>query len=393
MKPLFLTIIIIAYLTACQQNATDIGNRLFVVERESASLAVLDIRKLKVIKRIALKGNLRHASMVFSPDLHYGYIASRDGTLSRINLENMSSEGSLKTSLNSIGIAISQDGRVIAVSEYRPGGITLIDRKSFTIINKIPAIISKSPAKELSRVTGLVDGAENSFICALMDSNEIWELKREKTNLKYTINRRFKAAHTHPFDALITPEGRYYITGHFQSDKVSLVDLWDNAQSAKAVVVQPKPAVTGVPVKMVHMEAWAVAGKSIFIPSSNSKELHKLSGDQFLYQSSIKLIGHPVYAMVHPNQKEIWVSFTGSAVDGKIQIIDSRNGKTIRVLDVGKRVYHIAFTPRGDRAFVSSNETDEVVALDCLSHTILKRIKVKSPSGIFGVWRAFQIGL
>ena len=54
-----------------------IGSRVFVVERASGSLAVYDFVERKLLpKRITGLGNLRHATMIFSPDLRYGYLAT-----------------------------------------------------------------------------------------------------------------------------------------------------------------------------------------------------------------------------------------------------------------------------------------------------------------------------
>ncbi len=378
--------------TQCHTNL-NIGDRLFVVERGSKSLAVIDIQKLKIISKIPLSGNLRHASMVFDPALHYGYLATRNGILTRVNLESLKEEGTLRTSKNSIGIAISQDGQTIAVAEYKPGGITLVDAKSFSIINKISTKTRFNDKLILSRVTGLVDGLENTFICALMDSDEVWELAKAEGSSAYKVRRKFKAITDKPFDALITPEGRYYITGHFKSDRISLIDLWGNDSKAKPIVFKAAYSSKGLPTKMVHMESWAVAGSQIYIPSADEQRISVISSHDFSYKGSISLIGSPVYAMVHPSHKELWVTFSGDEQDGKIQIISTITKKTIKILEAGKRIYHMTFTPRGDRAFVSSNESNELLIIHCADYSVIKRIPLESPSGIFGVWRAFQIGL
>ena len=65
----------------------------------------------------------------------------------------------------------------------------------------------------------------------------------------------------------------------------------------------------------------------------------------------------------------------------------------LQSIDAGKRIYHMGFTPRGDMAFISSNLTNELIVMDAKSYRILHRVPVESPSGIFGVWRAFQTGL
>ncbi|RMG44845.1 MAG: hypothetical protein D6719_01180 [Candidatus Dadabacteria bacterium] len=373
-----------------------VGNVLFVVEREDQSLALVDMDKMSVTGRIKLSGNMHHATMVFDPALKYGYVATRNGILTRVNLETLSEDGELKTSDNSIGLAISQDGKTIAVSEYQPGGITFVDTASFKVRQVIPAEVKKDGKTFRSRVTGLVDGPDNTFVAALMDSDQIWILgKKDPADpaSNYEIKKRIKTAAPSPFDALITPEGRYYITGHLNADVASLVDLWNPADKARRLELDPHKKPGELPVKMPHMEAWAVAGDKIYVPLTGKKKLALLNSRDFSHIGSVKLIGNPVYAVVHPNHREIWVTFSGEGVDGKIQVINTTDNSTDKIINVGKRVYHLSFTPRGNLAFASSNLTNELVVINCLNHSIIKKVALHSPSGIFGVWRAFEIGL
>src|SRR3990167_7938719 len=67
-----------------------IGSRIFVVERETGSLAIYNYPERRLEKeRIEGLGDLRHAVMTFSPDLRYGYVATRSGLLRRIDLERV----------------------------------------------------------------------------------------------------------------------------------------------------------------------------------------------------------------------------------------------------------------------------------------------------------------
>ncbi|GIX43509.1 MAG: protein NirF [Leptospiraceae bacterium] len=385
-----LFLFITSLLTLCTPRDIRVGSFIYVVERENSTLAVIDIENYQVVKRIPLEANLRHATIVFEPSLKYGYIATRNGKLNRINLETKEYDGYIETSKNSIGLAISQDGQTIAVSEYEPGGITIVSVKDFKIKQVIPAKIGNN---KYSKVTGLVDGPENSFICALMDSNEIWILKRENPvdpESPYKITHKIKTADLYPFDGLITPDGRYYVNAHFKSNILSFIDLWNLKDRAEKIDFGKYSKKT--PVKMPHMEAWANADEKIFIAANGEPLLHVINAKTLKYSHSIPIIGDGVYTVVHPFQKEIWITFSGES-DGKIQIIDTRTEKTIKILDVGKKIYHLAFTPKGDRAFVSSNATNELIVIRTYDYKIIKRIPLNSPSGIFGVWRAYQIGL
>ncbi len=112
------TLLIFLCLEAAAQG---IGSRVFVVERSSESLAVYDLATRELLpNRISGLGDLRHATMIFSPDLRYAYLATRSGQVSQIDLQKLELVGEVFTSKNSIDNAISQDGRYIATAEYVP---------------------------------------------------------------------------------------------------------------------------------------------------------------------------------------------------------------------------------------------------------------------------------
>ena len=391
---LLIFIISFAMLFSCS-GEKGAGTSVFIVERENGNLSVVDYSELRLTDRIETSGNLRHASMVFSPDLTYGYIVSRDGVISKINLHEKREVDSLKVSENSIAIAISQDGRYLAAANYKPGSISLIDLLTFKKIQTIPAEFSVKGNKTASRVTGLVDAPGNRFVCSLMDSDEIWILgpSADANESPFKVERKIKASAKNPFDALITSDGRYYIAGHFKQDRVSLVDLWSDETTAKSIIIRKANQNSKLAVKMPHMEGWAVGENKILIPVTSDNRLYAVSYPGFQPAGFIDLIGAPVYAVVRPDRREVWVTFSGDDHDGKVQIIDLMTMKSSSVIDAGKRIYHLVFTPRGDRAILSSNESNEVVILDAMNYDILKKISVHSPSGIFGIWRAFQIGL
>jgi len=372
------------FFVSCYSNSAP-GRRLFVVERQSGHLAVIDDES-EITARISLKGNLRHASMVFDPDLRYGYIVARDGIVSKIDLINAKEVNTLKVSENAIGIAISQDGRYIAVASYQPGGVSIIATEDFTLKKNIPAQYKGG----ISRVTGMVDGVGNAFIFSLMEAGEIWILKRDGE--EYFIKHKIPTRAEKPFDAFITPEGRYYVAGHFESDRASKVDLWYPQKGSEALSLRPAKS-GNAPVKMAHMEAWAVAGDKIFVPVPGSLQISILSRDNFQYLKSIQLEAEPVYAMVHPSERELWVTVSGKDHDGLIYIYSTEDYRLMHKIKAGKRIYHMSFSPKGNRAYVSSNETNEFHIIQCSDYKIIKTIRLSSPSGIFGVWRAFQIGL
>jgi len=379
---------------AASAESGGIGSRVFVVERASESLAVYDFVARKLLPtRITGLGDLRHATMIFSPDLRYGYLATRNGQVSRIDLARLERTGVVFTSENSIDNAISQDGRVIATAEYVPGGLTLLDAESMEILKKHPASFEIDGERVASRVTGVVDAPGNRFVCVLIEASEIWLIDASKPD--FPIEHRIKTRQGNPYDAMITPDGRYYVVGHMESDRVSVLDLTRPEAGIREVSLRdPKRSYDkAMPVKLPHLASWTVAGKWIFVPLVGEDRLAVLDRATWEFARSIPLRGHPVYAVRSPTEREVWVSFSGEGDDAYVQVIDVDQLAVTDTLRLGRRIYHMDFTPRGSHVLVSANADNKLFLVNASTREIEDAVDVASPSGIFGAWRAFRIGL
>jgi len=322
--------------------------------------------------------------MIFSPDLRYGYLATRSGKLSRVDLEKLEKAGEVLTSKNSIDNAISQDGRYIATAEYEPGGVTIVDARTFEREGQTVA----------SRVTGIVDAPGNRFVCVLMEGGEIWVIDASHPELP--IERRVKTPeYGMPYDAMITPDGRYYVVGHLESDRVSVLDLVHPERGIREVLLRdPREEFDReAPVKLPHLASWAVAGPWIFVPLVGEKRLAVLDRSTWKFDRSIPLRGHPVYAVRSPTEREVWVGFSGEDDDRFVQVIDVGSLDVTATLELGRRIYHMDFTPRGSHVLVSANGVDEILLVNASTHQVEDEETLDSPSGVFGVWRAFRLGL
>ena len=394
MRLLIALVWLLACLLCFGARAQGVGSRVFVVERETGSLAVYDYLERRLLpSRIQDLGDLRHATMIFSPDLRYGYLATRSGQLSRIDLERLERAGVVMSSENSIDNAISQDGRVIATAEYVPGGVTFVDARSLELLKRQPARFSRDGQQLTSRVTGIVDAPGNRFVCVLIEGAEIWVIDASRPD--FPIEHRIPTPQDAPYDAMITPDGRYYVVGHIGSERVSVLDLARPEAGVREVSLRdPERAFDrDVPVKLPHMASWAVAGPWIFVPLVGEDRLAVLDRSSWRFARSIPLRGHPVYAVRSPTEREVWVSFSGEEDDAFVQIVDTERLEVTHSFEVGKRIYHMDFTPRGSHVLISANGADRLFLVNASTHRIEDEQTLASPSGIFGVWRAFRIGL
>ncbi len=370
--------------------AGGIGSRVFVVERSSETMAVYDFDLRRVVGRVSGLGNLHHATMTFSRDLRYGFVSSRSGQLTRIDLTTLERAGEVQTSKNSIDIAISQDGRYVATAEYFPGGVNILDSHTLKLVWKIPA--SDGHIRE-SRVTGIVDAPGNRFVCTLIEAGEIWIIDASRPD--FPVERRVPIGHGEPYDAMITPDGGAYVVGLLNTDQVSILDLRHPDAGARRVsILEPGRAYDrSAPVKLPHLASWAVAKNKVFVPLVGEKRLAVLDRDTWRFVQSVPLRGNPVYAVRAPGEREVWVSFSGVDDDAYVQVIDTETLEVTRTFRVGTRIYHMDFVPRGSHALISANGDNKLVLVNAATYSIEAEEPIRSPSGVFGVWRAFIMGL
>jgi len=364
------------------------GDLGVVIERAKGSALIINTSKKNILAKIPSLGDLSHASVVFSRDQRYAFIFGRDGGLTKIDLLKDKVAKRIIQAGNSIGGAISQDGKLIAVSNYTPGGIKIFSAETLELVADIPAEYGD---KQLSKVVGLVDAPNNRFVFSLFDAGEIWVVSI-KAPKKPDI-RKYKNIGKQPYDALLTPDGRYYIAGLFGERGLALLDLWDAEAEIKRILPDYGKNDEKLPVyKMPHLEGWAVAGDFMLIPAVGQHEVLVIDKRKWTLVKRIPVIGQPVFVMARPDGREIWVNFAFPD-NQNIQIIDAKELAVVKSLIPGKVVLHMEFTPRGEQVWVSVRDDNQLIIYETENHQELKRLPAEKPSGIFFSSRAHKMGL
>ena len=289
---------------------------------------------------------------------------------------------------NSIGGAISQDGSLIAVSNYEPGGVRVFDAATLEPVADIPA--EYAPGKT-SKVIGLVDAPGKRFVFSLYDADQIWIA--DMTDPRKPDITRFRDIGRAPYDALITPDGRYYIAGLFGDDSLALLDLWHPERGVRKILEGYAQHDEKLPVyKMPHLEGWAMAGRLAFIPAVGQHKVLVIDTDSWKQQAAIDVHGQPVFVMARPDGRQVWVNFAHPDND-TVQVIDVESHAIIKTLKPGKAVLHMEFTARGEKLWLSVRDEDRIDVYDTASLERTAHLPASKPSGIFFSHRAHRIGL
>jgi protein NirF len=379
---LFLSFLITLFLSSCASPALrGTGDLGLVVERSAGSVMLIETTRRSKIGRVAGLGDLSHASAVFSRDGRYAYVFGRDGGLSKVDLLRGRLERRVVQSGNAIGGAISQDGAVVAVANYVPGGIRLFDAATLEPLAEVPTG---------AKVVGIADAPGNRFVFSLFESGEIWVVDASQPRSPQVV--KIKDIGKQPYDGFVTPDGRHYIAGLYGEDGLALVDLWNVGAGAKRILDGYGRGEEPLPVyKMPHLRGWAAAGRYLFLPAIGRHEVLVLDRTTWKEAARIPVRGQPVFAVAQPGGRRVWVNFAFPR-NGVVQVIDTASMEVVKEIRPGRAVLHLEFTPRGEQAWVSSRDDDVVVVYDTASFAETARLRAANPSGIFLASRAAMTG-
>lgn len=364
------------------------GDLGLVIERAAGRVQVIDTTHRTSLGQVAGLGDLSHASVNFSRDGRYAYVFGRDGGLSKVDLLEMRIEKRVMQAGNSIGGAISQDGKLVAVANYSPGGVKVFDAATLELVADIPALDENGKP---SKVVGLVDAPGNRFVFSLYDAGEIWVADMRQP--ARPVLTKFRQIGREPYDAMITADGRYYVAGLFGEDGLALLDLWNMQAGVKRVLDRYGRGEQKLPVfKMPHLEGWAATGNALLVPAVGRHEVLMIDLSTWKEAARVPVYGQPVFVVARPDNRQVWVNFAFPHND-TVQVIDVPSRKVVMTLKPGKGVLHMEFTPRGEQVWVSVRDENRVDIYDSESFVKLGEVQADSPSGIFFTHRAHRMGL
>ncbi len=381
MKQLILTLAAALMMTTAQAEPTATGDLGLVIERAKGSVLLVDQSDRAALARIEGLGDLSHASLVYSPDERFAYVFGRDGGLTKVDIVTRQIVNRVVQAGNAIGGAISDDGELVAVSNYEPGGVRVFDAETLEMVADIPTDC---------KTIGLVDAPGRRFVFTMWDTGETWIADFSNGAPAIT---KIPEMGKNPYDALITANGRTYITGLFGEDGLTALDLWAETPEPIRVLPNYGRGQEEMPVyKMPHLEGWALTGREFVLPAVGHHEVLWIDADTLTETGRTQTHGQPVFAMARPDGRQVWVNFAHPLND-TIQVIDSVTKEIIHEFKPGPAVLHMEFTPRGHEVWISVRDANKVMVYDTQTFEKLREIEADSPSGIFFTARAHRMGL
>ena len=368
-------------LAAAAEPALATGGLGLIVERATGSLLLVDRINRSIVQRIEGLGDLSHASLTYSPDERFAYVFGRDGGLTKVDLVERKIAARVVQAGNSIGGAISDDGKLVAVSNYEPGGVHVFDAETLQMVQDIPAN---------SKTIGLADMPGRRFIWSLWDTGETWIADLSASPMKLI---KLADVGKNPFDGVMTDDGSTYLVGLFGEKGVTAIDLWEKEPKPVRFLKDYGKPEDDLPVyKMPHLQGWAFTDGQFVLPAVGAHELLWVDRATLKETGRTAVHGQAVFIIAQPASPFVWVNFAPPGND-TLQVVDSRSRSVVKTLQPGPAVLHMEFAPRGAEVWVSVRDADMVQVYDTRTFEKLAEIPAKSPSGIFFTARAHRNGL
>ena len=351
-------------------------NLFVVVETGDHHVSVLDGDRFEVLDRFATPFAV-HGGPKFSPDGRFVYVMSRDGWVQKYDLWTLAEVGRVRAGLNSRNIAISHDGRWLAVANYLPETLTLLAAEDLSVARVLDvSALDGTP----SRVSAVYQAPEReSFILALRDAPEIWEVATGGA-VPFALRR---IAVDEPIDDFFfTPDYRHLIGASRSGDRGVVVDIDAGAETAEL----PLPG-------MPHLGSgisWLRDGRRVMAtPHLREARLSVIDTETWEVVDRIETAGPGFFLRSHETSPHVWAdAFLGEARD-TMHVIDKETLEIVANLtpEPGATAAHVEFDRSGRHALVSIWEEDgAIVVYDAATLAEVKRLPMRKPSGKYNVW-------
>ena len=380
------------------QHFADPLNLFVVVEAGDHHVSIVDGDRFERIARFPSRYAL-HGGPKFTPDGRYVFFASRDGWVEKYDLWNLKMVAEVRAGLNTRNLAVSADGRWVAVGNYLPHSLVLLDARDLSLVKLIPV---GDRAGKSSRVSAVYDAApRRSFVVALKDVPELWEIPYDPAaapvyeGYVHDYRQGEGLAERGPFpvrrillDAVL--DDFFFAPGYDH-----LVGATREAGHGQVVNLDVRRKVATVDLPgLPHLGSgisWDWQGRAVLgTPNLREAVVSVIDMKSWRTIGSIATAGPGFFLRSHESTPYAWVDAMNSpAKRDTLQVIDKRTLRVVKSLTPapGKTAAHVEFDREGRHALVSVWERDgALVVYDAATLAEVKRIPMDKPVGKYNVY-------
>ena len=360
------------------EGSWDNHNLMAIVEKDAEKLLFIDGTTHTELGRIHDIGFQPHTS-VYTEDAKYMFIIARDGWLTKIDLSTLQPIKSVNVGESSRGTALTDDGKYLAIGNYIPGNVVMVDPETLEILKTIPTVGMIDGEEVESRVGAMVEDGDK-IIAALKDLNSVWVIDTSKPDFP-VIEKHWNIGEnkTPLHDAFLTPDGKFYIVASMGSNTVWVMDT-DTWQPVKEVRTGETP----------HTGPGAAWGNKIYVPALGEGLITSIDTTTWEPVSYIKTAGPGLFIrsfFEDPEYPYVWAETAFGEFHDEIYVIDARTDeivKTIRPVE-GESSWHPEFTNDGKFVYIVSQTANEVEVYDAWTFELIKRFEANTPSAVSNI--------
>ena len=377
-------------LPAKPQFDADPLNLFVVVEAGDHHVTILDGDRLEPLHRFASRYAL-HGGPKFTPDGRYVFFASRDGWISKFDLWNLQTVAEVRAGLNTRNAAVSADGRYVAVANYLPHSLVLLDG-DLELVKILPA-----PA----RISAVYDAApRQSFVVALKDVPELWEVSynpraepipagmihdyrmQEGAFVPGFLNPR-RTKLDEPLDSFF-----------FTQDYSMLVGSGQRGARAQVVHLDVRRAIAQIELSgLPHLGSgisWDWRGRRVMAtPNLRAGVVSVIDVASWKLVKEVPTLGPGFFMRSHEASPYAWVdSMMSPQGRDTLQVIDKESLEVVARLtpEPGKTLAHVEFDRHGRYVLASLwEQAGALIVFDAKTLKEVKRIPMKKPVGKYNV--------
>lgn len=380
--------------------SADPMNITLVVETGDHHVSVLDGDTFDVLDRFETPFAV-HGGPKFTPDGRFVFIMSRDGWVQKYDLWTLKQVGRIRAGLNSRNIAMSHDGKWVAVANYLPMTLTILATDDLRVA-RVMEIEAKDGTK--SRVSAVYQAPQRqSFILALKDAPEIWEVATDPNAAPvyegFVHTQRKGMIEAIPSSQGLFARRRIEISEplddfFFSDDYRNLIGAARDGVRGVVVNLNVGREIAELPLEgMPHLGSgisWDRNGSRVMAtPHLKEGKLSIIDTQSWSTIHTIKTDGPGFFLRSHENTPYFWADVFFGPNKDVMHVIDKQSLEIIRTLRPvpNATVAHVEFTKDGRFALVSVWEDDgAVIVYDATTLEEIRRLPMRKPSGKYNVW-------
>lgn len=389
-----------ADLPAKPQWAADPLNLFVVVEGGNHHVSLVDGDRFESIHRFPSRFAL-HGGPKFTPDGRYVYFGSRDGWITKYDLWNLTVVAEVRAGINMRNVAVSGDGKWVMAANYLPHNLVLFD-SNLELVKTYP--VTSLDGKKSSRVSAVYDAApRNSFIVALKDMPELWEIsydvKAPPIYDGFVHDYKMVEALGKPGflgvrrTLLDEPLDDFFFDQNYRNAIGTTRPKADGSSQAQVVNLNAHQRIASFPLSgMPHLGSgitfpWK---DTVVLASPNLKNGVVTVVDMKTWQvvQTIPTAGAGFFMRSHEQSAYAWVdSMMSPTGRDTLTVIEKATLQVVaQVREVGHILSHIEFTKDGRYALASLGEMQgALIVYDAKTFKEVKRLPMSKPIGKYNI--------